>query len=662
MPQDFSGQKLFGRSFIGQDLQGANFEGIETGRNLFTNIIFYIGSSIFSILSGAFLGLGIYIIAYILTLLSSVLLSGTNLNEQRIDTENSSYIFFIIASANIVFFHFCTLSIKHKRFIIFFKLTIFFVLLTSVITMISLTNSIDNWAATIGRIFGGILVGVILGGVAVTMITIGTIAFSILEQTKVSKIGYLVGSIAGFGGMASNMSKVELENSIIALYGSPVIINLLLISLLISEQVSQKNSQFIYLQNLKLYFIAWASTYFQRANLTEAIFCHSDLKYANFSNSILIRTNFYQAQNLEFAYVKSTILEQEAVRELLVHGKTEQKEFIAMDLRGAYLVNVNLQGINFTDSDFSYADLRGANLRGANLTQVQAVGVNFEGANLTGTCLEKWTINSDTSLKDIQADYVYFKNNLRKRAPNIKTFSIGEFNLTVFIKILENVYGELHFQSSDGQKVIIESVKHNKDNSLIIQFTSSEKTEILNLSKQQYQKIREIIIKKDREIKQLKELVQKFTIAKPDIYIHSQAQVHNTGQQNMFDKQNRSINFHGKASNVNVNNADNITQNMTINEHHHAANEPPMDIVNRIQTLIDQAVKLDENVKNMAQTTLTGLKSAINESKSIDFYTGSLISIAQEINNTGDTQTSGELVAALENVKATYQQLLFSNQ
>jgi hypothetical protein len=93
---------------------------------------------------------------------------------------------------------------------------------------------------------------------------------------------------------------------------------------------------------------------------------------------------------------------------------------------------------------------------------------------------------------------------------------------------------------------------------------------------------------------------------------------------------------------------------MTVNEHHHAASEPPMEIVNRIQTLIDQAVKLDENMKNMAQMTITGLKSAISESKSIDFYTGSLISIAQEINNTGDIQTGGKLVAELENVKATY--------
>ncbi|WP_353573379.1 pentapeptide repeat-containing protein [Candidatus Albibeggiatoa sp. nov. BB20] len=98
------------------------------------------------------------------------------------------------------------------------------------------------------------------------------------------------------------------------------------------------------------------------------------------------------------------------MRELLVHGKTDEKDFKHKDLHGAYLVNADLQEIDFTDANFNQADLSGANLRNANLTRIQVIGTNFENADLTGAYLEGWNIDSMTNIKNIHADYVYSKN------------------------------------------------------------------------------------------------------------------------------------------------------------------------------------------------------------------------------------------------------------
>jgi uncharacterized protein YjbI with pentapeptide repeats len=540
--------------------------------------------------------------------------------------------------------------------------------------MVTLIGSLTSAFAQ--AIFGGFIMAIIING--------------LINPNKIVNIimvaGYLVGIILGI--IISDLNIMEESNTetstiiTIIIIGSPLIINFLFISFFTSWKTYQEDPQFSYLRTLGLQLATFFSTRFNQANLTDTHFYQANLKHANFANATLIRTNFREAKNLKYAYVKNTILEQKTVRELLVHGKTNEIDFKQKDLHGAYLVDADLREIDFTDANFIDADLSGADLRGANLTRIQAIGTRFGNADLTGACLEAWNIDSTTDIKNIRADYVYLKNNQQERRPSSGTFSDGEFsklfqevldtvdlifkqgefNIQVLGKTLDEIRNKLQIQVEAGEDIAVKSIEDKGDGIFVVRVTvpqGTDKAEVHEAFMQEYYENKALISEKDRQIQFLQNLTQQFIPAlKSDINV--QAQVQNTGQQNMFDKneQNRSINIYGKAKNNNINNADGASQNMTVNEHHHhaASNEPPMEIVNRIQTLIDQAVKLDENVKNMAQMTLTGLKSAINESKSIEFYTNSLLGIAQEINNIGDTQTAGYIQAELENVKQAYQQ------
>ncbi len=217
-----------------------------------------------------------------------------------------------------------------------------------------------------------------------------------------------------------------------------MIINFFLISILIAYRIHQEDPQFSYLRTFGLQLATFLGTCFNRANLTDANFHEADLKHVDFADATLIRTNFRDTQNLKYAYVKNTILEQKTVRELLVHGKTDEIDFKQKDLHGAYLVDANLQNIDFTDANFIEADLSGADLRGANLTRIQAIGTRFSNADLTGACLEAWNIDQTTDIEHVRADYVYLKNNQQERRPSSGIFSDGEFS-KLFQEVLDTV-------------------------------------------------------------------------------------------------------------------------------------------------------------------------------------------------------------------------------
>ena len=62
--------------------------------------------------------------------------------------------------------------------------------------------------------------------------------------------------------------------------------------------------------------------------------------------------------------------------------KIEREEKFRLNLSGAYLVDVSMEGQDLTGADLSYANLTEAGLEEANLT-----GVNLMSANLTGSIL-----------------------------------------------------------------------------------------------------------------------------------------------------------------------------------------------------------------------------------------------------------------------------------
>ena len=140
-------------------------------------------------------------------------------------------------------------------------------------------------------------------------------------------------------------------------------------------------------------------------NLREAILTQAELVSANLNRANLSEADLFMAD-----LFKTNLIE--------------------ADLRGAYFVWANLSG----------ADLSGANLSEADLSKTQALGTNFSRVKFTGACLQDWSINSETNLKGVIADYVYLKANRQERRPHDpnKNFATREFT-KLFQKALETV-------------------------------------------------------------------------------------------------------------------------------------------------------------------------------------------------------------------------------
>jgi hypothetical protein len=107
------------------------------------------------------------------------------------------------------------------------------------------------------------------------------------------------------------------------------------------------------------------------------------------------------------------------------------------DLSHANLVGANLFNANLSGADLSFAKLAGGKLYNANLQDASLVGAELHGtnltsANLTGAWLEKWQINSDTKLEQVDCQYVYLNRESDqqsgKRVPNDRDFEPGEFS------------------------------------------------------------------------------------------------------------------------------------------------------------------------------------------------------------------------------------------
>ncbi|GEM_PF-1445938 len=164
-----------------------------------------------------------------------------------------------------------------------------------------------------------------------------------------------------------------------------------------------------WIRSLAIAFASTKGTSFREANLADANFTGATLKSTDFRKAILTRTNFNNANQIYLARSGTTYLQNLQVRQLIITGEGQNKNFDRLDLRG-----VNLQGANLENASFIDADFYQANLQKANLSRTILVRANFEradlrGANLTGSCIQDWVITESTKLNEISCDYVYLR-------------------------------------------------------------------------------------------------------------------------------------------------------------------------------------------------------------------------------------------------------------
>lgn len=240
----------------------------------------------------------------------------------------------------------------------------------------------------------------------------------------------------------------------------------------ISRHTLAGDRNHIFIKRIALKIAAIGGTSFRGANLTGANFTESNLRNTDFREANLTHTIWFRAKKLELAILDQTILDNPAVRDLLVNRNPSNTSYENTCLEGAYLVDLDLREVNFKNANLSKAKLEGANLSKADLTQANLTEANLRGVNLeesiltktqaietdfrqayfTGACgLGTWNINHTTKLDGINCHFVYLGGKNDKRRPQSGQFAPGEF--TKMFQVVINTV-DLIFRNSLNLKIL----------------------------------------------------------------------------------------------------------------------------------------------------------------------------------------------------------------
>jgi uncharacterized protein YjbI with pentapeptide repeats len=202
------------------------------------------------------------------------------------------------------------------------------------------------------------------------------------------------------------------------------------------------------------------------ASIGGTSFKGANLANANFSNAKLTSTNFQDADlthvcwrgaDISRAKGDRTYLENPIVRQLLVTGDGQRQDFSKLDLRLVNLNQAKLAQATLVGTDLTNATLQQADLTGANLCHAQLHGTDLSQSNLTGAWIENWGISTETKFQDLTCDYVFThwpteanRNPGRKPNSSNAAFKPGDFVefIAPLIKVLN--YTTLDLIHHDG--------------------------------------------------------------------------------------------------------------------------------------------------------------------------------------------------------------------
>ena len=171
-------------------------------------------------------------------------------------------------------------------------------------------------------------------------------------------------------------------------------------------------------------------TRFRGANLSNANFTKVHLKSTDLTGANLTRTCWFMAQQLNYARLGGTYLENREMRKLVVTGDGSARNFDYQNLRGFHLEAANLANASLMGANLAQANLKGADLSGAILARSGLEQTDLRGTTLTGACIEDWGITQTTRLEDIDCRHVYLKfanREKQERWPSEGEFEEGEF-------------------------------------------------------------------------------------------------------------------------------------------------------------------------------------------------------------------------------------------
>lgn len=333
---------------------------------------------------------------------------------------------------------------------------------------------------------------------AMIALALAVVLATILTEPKVSNLA--IGSVGTLAVIVAGIATKNRSEKLRAYFEEPLMLQILAVitavaiavavvylSSKIARQVLAEDPQYNLIRQIGIFLGAIGGTSFRNANLTDANFSYATLKSSNFQIANTTRTLWRQARELNYARVDDTILMDPEVRDLLVSGDGEGKNYEGANLRGANLNSANLKDANLRTADLTEASLHAACLDGANLTEVQAIGANFTWAQMTGVRLENWNIDSTTQLDDVESRYVYLLEHPkpgtddRERRPSSGEFAPGDFT-SLFQEVLNTVdlifrdgidwrtfmssFKQLQVEN-EGTELYIQSIE-NKDDGVVV--------------------------------------------------------------------------------------------------------------------------------------------------------------------------------------------------
>jgi uncharacterized protein YjbI with pentapeptide repeats len=446
MPKDFQGANLRGRSFAGESLTGANFSkadlrGVDFSKAVLTRADFTgatIGVSPFWFLV---LTLG----AFLLTVLTSL----------------------IIAYASVL----VTIPLQDSPFNSVLEISLSFAL-ALVFVGVVVKKGLGSTLGACGIALGAMIPVVI----ALTQVATGSIAEYVVIAVVVKSIG-LAGIVAGiitgsvivaisrartnraililviglaglaaYLGITEGIRNAKINAPLVWLFSTALTLAAFVISVYIARLADRENPKFSLIKSLAIVITTLKGTQFRFTDLTDADFTQATLKSANFSFANLTRTRWFQSQGLEKSLVKGTYLDNPAIRNLVISGEGQGRNFDYQNLQGLNLRGAQLSDASFIGAALSNADLQEADLSRAKLAKAQLYNTRLNRACLTGANIQDWAISLDTEFEDVQCDYVYMhlptledQDPYRKPDNRDEFFRPGDFAdfITPIIKTLD---------------------------------------------------------------------------------------------------------------------------------------------------------------------------------------------------------------------------------
>ncbi|MEH2106035.1 pentapeptide repeat-containing protein [Nostoc sp.] len=444
MALDFSGQNLRGRNFKGrQDLAGANFSYADIRGANFTNAN----------------------------------LTGANFNHTKAGLQRRWVIFLVLVSwllsglsgflwvlnAYLVYLIF---NSRLESYIVGWAALIVLIVFFFLIIRQGVARAragavaiavIGPFAFTVAGVFAIAGAGSVAIAYGVTVAYGVAGAFAVAGAGAFAVAGTVAGAIAGAGvGVVAGGFAITHGSA----FTGAIAVAETLLSIYISSQAMKGDEKYSLVRNIAIAFAATGGTSFRGANLTNTDFTQATLKSTDFRKSILICTCWHQAKMLDRVRPGLTYLQNSQVRQLLVTGQGQDKNFDRENLRGINLKEANLADASFIGADLSEANFQDANLSRAKLKQTQLDGTDLTGATLTGAYIEDWGITNTTKLHGVRCEYVFMRlptkedpDPLRKPDNKQEVFADGDF--ANFIKPISDTLDLYHNQGVDPRAIAI---------------------------------------------------------------------------------------------------------------------------------------------------------------------------------------------------------------